>query len=71
MINYLVKAKWEGVEADPLTNQNGKVKKYTEQYLVEAVSVTDAEAKTVEEFGQGISGFEVKEVKATKIIAAV
>lgn len=64
MINYLVKAKWEG-------DHNGKIKKYTEQYLVEAVSVTDAEAKTVEEFGQGVNGFEVKEVKATKIIAAV
>ena len=64
MINYLVKAKWEG-------DQDGKIKKYTEQYLVEAVSVTDAEAKTVEAFGQGVNGFEVKEVKATKIIAAV
>ena len=64
MINYLVKAKWEG-------DHNGKVKKYTEQSLVEAMSVTEAEAKTVQEFGQGVSGFEVKEVKSTKIIAAV
>lgn len=64
MTNYLVKAKWEDLSAS-------KPKKFTEQYLVEATSVTDAEAKTVEEFGQGVSDFEVKEVKATKIIAAI
>ena len=64
MINYLVKAKWEDMSSS-------KPKKFTEQYLVEAASVTEAEAKTVQEFGNGVSGFEVKEVKATKIIAAV
>ena len=35
---YLVKVK---VETD---NGNGKIKKNTEQYLIKAVSVTDAEA---------------------------
>ena len=37
MMYYLVKVK---VETD---NGNGKIKKNTEQYLVKAVSVTDAE----------------------------
>ena len=64
MINYLVKAKWEG-------DQNGKIKKYTEQYLVEAVSVTDAERKTVDMFAKGVPDFEVKDVKSTKIVAAI
>jgi hypothetical protein len=64
MINYLVKAQWE-------SDHNGKIKKHTEQYLVEAVSVTDAERKTVTMFGNGVPGFEVKDVKSTKIVAAI
>jgi hypothetical protein len=64
MINYLVKAQWE-------SDHNGKIKKHTEQYLVEAVSVTDAERKTVTMFAKGVPGFEVKDVKSTKIVAAI
>lgn len=64
MPNFIVKAAWE-------SDQNGKMKKHTELYLVDAVSVTDAEAATVEEFGQGVHNFAVKEVKATKIVAAI
>ena len=64
MANFIVKAQWE-------SDTNGKVKKHTELYLVDAVSVTDAEAATVAEFGQDVSDFEVKEVKATKIVAAI
>jgi|TARA_R110000782_G_scaffold232862_1_gene319056 hypothetical protein len=47
---------------------NGKVKKITERYLVNAVSVTDAEAITTKEFGMSVSDFEVKEVKKSRII---
>lgn len=50
MINYLVKAQWE-------SDHNGKIKKHTEQYLVEAVSVTDAERKTVDMFAKGSARF--------------
>jgi|TARA_B110000908_G_C10260943_1_gene459186 hypothetical protein len=64
MPNFIVKAQW-------ISDSNGKVKKHTELYLVDAVSVTDAESATVAEFGQDVSEFEVKEVKATKIVAAI
>ena len=50
------------------SDDNGKVKKITERYLVNAVSVTDAEAITTKEFGMGLSDFEVKEVKKSRII---
>lgn len=50
MINYLVKAQWK-------SDHNGKIKKHTEQYLVEAVSVTDAERKTVDMFAKGSARF--------------
>ena len=65
MINYLVKATHQTDGA------NGKPKKITEQYLVNAMSVTEAEATAVKEFANGVHDFEVKEVKATKIIQAV
>ena len=47
---------------------NGKAKKITERYLVNAVSVTDAETITTKEFGMSVSEFEVKEVKKSRII---
>jgi len=49
-------------------DDNGKPKKQVEYYLVEAVSVTDAEVITNEEF-KGFSGeFEVKSVNETKFV---
>mgnify|MGYP003654770396 CR=1 FL=1 len=48
MPNFIVKAQW-------ISDSNGKVKKHTELYLVDAVSVTDAESATVAEFGQDVS----------------
>ena len=47
---------------------NGKMKKVTERYLINAVSVTDAEAITTREYGMNVSDFEVKEVKKSRII---
>ena len=48
---------------------SGKVKKVTEQYLVDAVSVTDAEVICT----QALQGeeFEVKSVTASKIISVL
>jgi len=46
----------------------GKMKKVTERYLINAVSVTDAEAITHKEYGMDVSDFEVKEVKKSRII---
>ena len=49
---------------------NGKIKKTTEMYLVEAMSVTEAESKVVKDFGNDIQ-FEVKAVSASKIIKII
>ena len=52
--------------------QNGtKEKKATEMYLVEALSVTEAEAKVIKDF-QGVTfDFEVKAVTNSKIIKII
>lgn len=43
-------------------------KKLTEVYLVKALSVTDAEAKVVKDFGSEMIEFEVKAVTSSKIV---
>jgi hypothetical protein len=45
-----------------------KIKKTTETYLVEALSVTEAEAKVIKDFEGFMFDFEVKSVNASKII---
>jgi uncharacterized protein RhaS with RHS repeats len=55
------------------TNDKGKQTKVTEQYLVDAVSVTDAEVKVTkmyEDEGSQID-FQVKSVKETKILQVI
>lgn len=54
------------------TNDAGKEKKHNEEYMVEAISVTDAEAKITERF-EGISSFdyEVSAVRETKIVEVI
>lgn len=49
-------------------DDKGKMKKVTERYLVNAVSVTDAEVITTKEWGTDVSDFEVKEVKKSRIV---
>lgn len=52
-------------------DENGKIKRTIESYLVDAVSVTDAEVKVVKDF-EGISmEFEVSSVSETKIIKVI
>jgi|TARA_Y100000385_G_C12985567_1_gene590444 hypothetical protein len=51
-------------------NDKGKVQKINEVYLVEAVSVTDAEAKLYKEF-EGESNFEVVGVTKSRIIKVI
>jgi deoxyribodipyrimidine photolyase len=54
-----------------IESDTGKVKKNTEQYLVEAESVTEAEAKMYKDF-EGYSGdWEVTSTVKTKIIKVV
>ena len=53
-----------------LENEQGRIQKITEKYLVEAVSPTDTEAKVFKEF-EGESNFEVNKVVKTKIIKII
>jgi hypothetical protein len=50
------------------TPKGVKIKKMTEMYLVEALSVTEAEAKVVSDFSGFHFDFEVKSVTASKIV---
>ena len=54
-----------------ISDDNGKQKKTVEQYLVNAVSVTDAESKIHEEFKNDSLEFEVTSVVETKIIKVI
>jgi|TARA_B100000497_G_C7260080_1_gene184404 hypothetical protein len=52
-------------------DENGKMKKTIESYLVDAVSVTDAEVKVTKDF-EGMSlEYEVSAVSETKIIKVI
>ena len=50
------------------TPKGTKEKRVTETYLVEALSVTEAEAKVVADFKGCTFDFEVKSVNASKIV---
>lgn len=49
----------------------GKIKKTTEQYLVKAVSVTDAEVLINKDFADYPNDWEVKSVSATRILKVI
>jgi hypothetical protein len=53
------------------TPKGTKEKRITETYLVEALSVTEAEAKVIEEFKGYTFDFEVKSVSSSKIIKII
>jgi hypothetical protein len=48
-----------------------KIKKVKESYLVDAMSVTEAEAKVVQDFKGVMFDFEVKSVTSSKIIKII
>ena len=52
-------------------NGNGKTKKVTETHLVDAVTVTEAEARVHEFFKTSIAPFEVKSAKVSRIISVI
>ena len=54
-----------------LDDSTGKQKRVTEMYLVEAMSVTEAEAKVVKDFGSTTLEYEVKAVSSSKIIKII
>ena len=51
-------------------NDKGRIQKVREQYLVDAISATDAEAKIYKEF-EGESNFTVVGVNRSKIIKVI
>ena len=53
------------------TPKGPKEKRSTETYLVEALSVTEAEAKVVDDFKGYTFDLEVKSVSASKIIKII
>lgn len=64
---FQVKVKWES------ETNNGKTKWVSEQYLVDAMSVTEAEAKVVKDFRESTPNvtFEVTEAKASRIVKII
>ena len=54
-----------------MTDDKGRQKNISEQYCVNAVSVTDAEAKVHNEFKNDGLGFEVTSVNETRIIKVI
>jgi hypothetical protein len=53
------------------TPKGQREKRVTETYLVEALSVTEAEAKVVKDFAGSTFDFEVKSVNTSKIIKII
>lgn len=51
-----------------ITNDNGKVQKVTELYLVDAVSVTDVEVQITQKYKDSTFDWELTNVAETKII---
>lgn len=62
MAFYLSKVQFE------VTNENGRVKKQTRQYMVDAVSVTDAEVQINKYLKNSTEPFEVKTISESKIV---
>jgi hypothetical protein len=63
---YLSKVKFENVDS-----ATGKIKKITEQYLVDAESISDAERKMHEKFKDSIADFTVIGVQESPIMGIV
>jgi len=59
---YLAKVQFE------FTAENGKVKKQTRSYMVNAVSVTDAEVQVNKYLQTCVDPFEVKTISESKIV---
>ncbi len=62
---YLAKLRFESEE------DNGKIKKIREQYLVEAGSVGEAEEKLLKRFGDGVSPCQLEAVQESKILGLI
>ena len=65
MAFYISKVQFE------IGNDNGKIKKQSRAYVVQAVSVTDAEAKLHGYLKNSVEPFEVKTVAESKILDVI
>lgn len=61
---------WQVTVQLQFENDKGRIQKVREQYLVDAISATDAEAKIYKEF-EGESNFTVVGVNRSKIIKVI
>mgnify|MGYP002633894009 FL=1 len=68
MSYYTARVQWVSVVDTP---KGQKEKKVTESYLVDAMSVTEAEAKVVKDFEGYTFDFEVKGVTQSKIVKII
>jgi len=66
---YMVKVALKDIE--DLPNGKTREKKWSEYYLCEAVSVTDAEVIMTEEFKGSVIEFEIKSVSESGIVGFV
>lgn len=62
---YLAKLRFESED------DNGKIKKVREQYLVEANTVGEAEEKLLARFGAGVSPCQLEAVQESKILGLI
>ena len=62
MAFYLTKIQFE------ISHENGKVKKQSRSYMVNAVSVTDAEVQVNKYLSTCVDPFEVKTISESKIV---
>jgi hypothetical protein len=65
MAFYVSKVQFE------ISNNDGKIKKQSRTYVVEAVSVTDAETKLHGYLKNSVEPFEVKTVAESKILDVI
>ena len=68
MACYTARVQWVDVVDTP---KGQKEKKVTETYLIDAMSVTEAEAKVVKDFEGYSFDFEVKGVNQSKIVKII
>jgi hypothetical protein len=63
---YIAKAKFETID-----ERTGRTKTLTEQYLVDALDISDAENKLKDKFKDSIADFVVASVQESKIMGIV
>ena len=59
---------WTGKVVIKTEDDNGKIKKTTEQFLIDAVSATEAEVKIYKEYEGWKGEFEIQGVNKSRII---